>query len=390
MDRLRVLITMLEPPLPFGNAAARWFHVLLKGLVERGHRVSAFATASRPREVEEARALFPAPRYDLRVFAHPERRGVRAKLESLKQPYSYMFAPELRRELAAEKARGYDILHLEQLWCGWLGLDRPERALVSVHHLTRVDLGGAPAASIRDRVERRLMLGTEDRLVRTFRHFRACSPRLETELRRLNPAARVATVPVGLDLGLYGYIPDAERSAEPVVTLIGTMRWFPNNTAAERLLRRLWPAIRARVPGARLEIVGWSARQTLREFLEVPGVSIEENVDDIRPYWRRAGVLVYAPARGSGMKVKVLEAMAFGVPVVTTEEGVEGLPARDGVHAGVADDDAGLVERAVRLLGDPEARNRQRAAARALVEEHCGPKATLDALERVYEGMVRA
>src|SRR4029453_11452473 len=70
-------------------------------------------------------------------------------------------------------------------------------------------------------------------------------------------------------------------------------------------------------------------------------------------------------SRGSGMKIKILEAMAFGVPVVTTSEGVEGLPAEDGVHAGVCDDDDGLIERAVDLLQDPGRQERQARPRRA-------------------------
>ena len=55
MSPLRIVLLMIEPPLPFGNAAARWFYVLLRGLVERGHNVTAFATCSKPEEM--ARAL---------------------------------------------------------------------------------------------------------------------------------------------------------------------------------------------------------------------------------------------------------------------------------------------------------------------------------------------
>jgi len=87
--------------------------------------------------------------------------------------------------------------------------------------------------------------------------------------------------------------------------------------------------------------------------------------------------------------VKVLEAFALGVPVVTTSEGIEGLPARDGVEAGVADDDSGLIERTVALLGDPGRADRQRQAARALVESHSGPGPVLDAVEDIYRGVAR-
>jgi glycosyltransferase involved in cell wall biosynthesis len=152
-------------------------------------------------------------------------------------------------------------------------------------------------------------------------------------------------------------------------------------------LKVLWPEIRRRVPEARVQVVGWNARQALREFLDQPGVAIAENVPDARPYFERTGVLLYAPRRGSGMKIKVLEALALGVPVVTTSEGVEGLPAQDAVHAGVCEDDAGLIERTVRLLKDQEMQNRQRAAGRLLLEEHCGTRPTLDAVEAVYARM---
>ena len=141
MRPLRIALVLIEPPLPFGKAAGRWFAVLLKGLVARGHRVSAFAACSSVAEIAQAHDLFPAPDYDLRLFPFPERRGWQAKVETLLHPYSYMFGPDLRAELDAELARGFDVLHLEQLWSGWLGLRHADRALVNVHYLSAIDLG---------------------------------------------------------------------------------------------------------------------------------------------------------------------------------------------------------------------------------------------------------
>jgi hypothetical protein len=140
MKPLRIVVAMLEPPLPFGNAAARWYYVLLRQLAERGHRVTSFAACSKPEEIAKAAALFPAPQYDLRLYAHPVRRGLRAKWESYRRPYSYMFSPEFKLDLANELACGYDVLHLEQLWSGWVGLQHSARALVNVHHLQWIDL----------------------------------------------------------------------------------------------------------------------------------------------------------------------------------------------------------------------------------------------------------
>jgi glycosyltransferase involved in cell wall biosynthesis len=388
MSPLRIVLVMIEAPVPFGNAAARWFYVLLRELTARGHQVTAFAACSKGSEIEEARRLFPPPAYDLRLYPFPVRRGLFAKLETFRRPYSYMFSSELQRDLQAELARGFDILHLEQLWCGWLGLGHTDRALVNVHHLVWIDLEQTQPRNWRSRFDRWLMLHTERWLVRRYRYFRACSPRLVPEIQRENPSAAITTVPVGIEARLYQYIPDERRSNEPVVSIIGNMGWYPTHSAAVRLLTRLWPQIKKRVPQARLQLVGWGAKTALKEYLDWPDVLIAENVPDTQPYFERTAVLLYAPGRGSGMKIKVLEAMAYGVPVVTTSEGVEGLPAQDGVHAGICDEDAGLIERTVALLEDRTAQNRQRAAARQLLETHCGPQATVDAIEAIYSRMM--
>ena len=387
MTPLRIVIVFLEAPVPFGNAAARWYYVLLRELVARGHRVTAFAACRKPSEMDEARRLFPAPEYDLRLDPFPVRRGLRSKLETLRRPYSYMFSAELKRDVEAELARGFDVLHLEQLWAGWLGLAHRGKALVNVHHLVWIDLERIRPATLRGRFDRWRMLAAERHLVRRLRHFRSCSPRLVPEMLRVNPTAQIATVPVGVDPALYEFLPDDRSTAEPVVSVIGNMGWYPTYSAAVRLATVLWPEIKRRVPAAKLQLVGWGAKAALADFVGLPDVTVEENVPDTRPYFERTAVLLYAPGRGSGMKIKILEALGYGVPVVTTSEGVEGLPAEDGVHAGVCEDDAGLIDRTVELLSDPNRRNRQRAAGRALFESHCGPRSTVDGIEAMYGQM---
>jgi glycosyltransferase involved in cell wall biosynthesis len=388
MSPLRIVLVLIEAPVPFGNAAARWFYVLLRELVARGHRVTCFAACSKQSEMDEARRLFPAPEYDLRLYPYPERGGLWAKLETLRRPYSYMFSADLKRDLEGELAQGFDVLHLEQLWSGWLGLAHRDRALVNVHHLVWIDQEFVRPPTLRTRFDRWLMFRAERFLVRSLQRFRSCSPRLVPEMLRVNPSANITTVPVGVDPTLYPFIPDDRRTAEPVVSVIGSMGWHPTHSAAVRLLTRLWPEIKKRVPAARLQLVGWGAKAALREYVGLPDVTIEENVPETRPYFEQTGVMLYAPGRGSGMKIKILEALGYGVPVVTTSEGVEGLPAVDGVYVGVCEDDAGLIDLTVKLLGDPAAQNRQRAAGRALLESHCGPKPTVDAIEAVYVGMI--
>src|SRR3954447_8527701 len=109
MSPLRIVLVTIEPPLPFGNAAARWYYVLVKGLLERGHRVTTFSACSKPDEIQKARALFPASADDLRLYPFPERSGWRSKRDTALRPFSYMFGSELRRDLQAVLADGFDV-----------------------------------------------------------------------------------------------------------------------------------------------------------------------------------------------------------------------------------------------------------------------------------------
>lgn len=388
MKSLRIILAMVEPPLPFGSAAARVYYALFKTLVERGHRVSAFASCSKADELAKVQELFPPNHYHLRCYPHPTRHGIRAKTQSVLRPFSFMFSDDMRADLSHELDRGFDVLHLEQLMAGWLGLEHINRSLVSVHFLSSIDLNSYRPPQLHERVRRALLLRTERRMLSAYKFFRALSSRLVEPIRQINSSADITSVPLGLDLSLYPYIPDHLRSKAPVVSLIGSMRWHPTHAAAVRMLTRLYPQIKRRVPKARFQIVGWSARSVLHEYLGLPDVEICGDVSDTRQFFENSSVLLYAPSGGSGVKIKVAEAMAFGAPVVTTSEGVEGLAARDGIDVRIADDDEGLVSRTVTLLNSQELQNRQRAAAREMLEVSCNPKVTGFELERIYERMI--
>jgi glycosyltransferase involved in cell wall biosynthesis len=387
MKALRIAMALSDPPLPNGTASGRVSHALLRGLAERGHRVTAFVACVTAQDIFATHQLFPAPAYEIRCHLRPHRAGLRAKYQTIRQPFSYMFSEEFRDDLCRELDR-FDVLHLEDLFGGWLGLNHPSRSLLSVLYLPSADLKGIFPRTTKQFTERALMRRAERRLLQSFKFFRTVSQELARPIREVNSSADVLTIPISLDLTFYPYIRDSNRSRRPVVSLIGSMGWQPSYSAALRLLARLYPEIRRRVPAAHFQIVGWSARTALQQFLGLPGVEIVENVPETRSFFENATVLLYAPRRGSGAKVKVFEAMALGVPVVTTTDGVEGLTAVDGVEVGVADDDEGLIERTVAILGDISAQNRQRKAARELLDAQCNPGHTAKSFEEIYARML--
>lgn len=307
----------------------------------------------------------------------------------MRRPYSYMFSKSLAGDVRSALARGADLMHLESPWGGWMARGYERRTVVAVQYLADLDRGANPPRGLIDRSRQVAVRAAERRLLRRFPHLVTLTPRLTDRVRQICPGAEVFTVPLALDLSLYPFEPDGSTDDRPpTVGLIGSFGWGPSRTAGVRLLTRLWPAIRRRVPGVRLLVAGWEARKALADLAEGPEVDLVEDVPEILPYFRRLDVMLFAPRHGSGMKVKVMESFALGIPVVTTTEGVEGLPAEDGVHAGICDDDEGLIDRAVALLEDPALRVRRRRAGRALVESCCAPDVVLDRLERVYESIL--
>jgi glycosyltransferase involved in cell wall biosynthesis len=376
-----VLVASADPPDPFGNAAGRWYYVLAKSLADRGHRVRWLASYPDDVSAERARTALQHTNVQLKLYPCRSRSWLRQKAGTARRPYSYFISDEFARDMREERRRGYDILHLEQTPAGWLGLGAP-RTLLSVLWLASVDLAHASTLSFRANLSRLTMTHLERRFLRRFDNLHVLTTEDAAIIRALNPAADVFIAPLGIDPTLYRF--DPCDVTEPVVGLIGSMGWMPGYQAALRLLA-IWPRIKASVPRAHLLIAGWGATRLEKKSEARPDVTILGDVADAEAFFRRLAVMVFPAGQSSGMKVKVLEAMAYGVPVVTTPQGLAGIDAVDGVHASVEDDDDGLVRRVVGLLHDRPLRRDMRCAARRLVQEKYSPEPILDQVEAIYQ-----
>jgi glycosyltransferase involved in cell wall biosynthesis len=173
------------------------------------------------------------------------------------------------------------------------------------------------------------------------------------------------------------------------VGLIGTARWPPTQQAVTRLLTRVWPLVRSRRPDARLLLAGDGMEPAhFGAIAEAPGVEWRGRVDSAADFLRELGALLYPLSRGSGAKVKVLEALALGLPVVTTPEGAEGVGARGGVT--VETDDERLAASVVALCEDPRARREAGADARLTFAHHHSPPVAAAVVAELYERMLEA
>lgn len=156
--------------------------------------------------------------------------------------------------------------------------------------------------------------------------------------------------------------PDVSRAAAPcddtppTFLLVGLFSYEPNADAAEFFVDRVFPRVAAELPDARVRLVGRATERVRR--LEGTNVSVAGEVDDLAPEYDRATAAVVPIRVQSGTRVKILEAFARGVPVVSTSAGAAGLGAVDREHLLIADTAAAFAEACVELARDSDARSR--------------------------------
>jgi len=141
----------------------------------------------------------------------------------------------------------------------------------------------------------------------------------------------VEVIPNGVDIRSFPFrLP--QRRKDPVILFVGNFRWHPNRDAAYALIEHIWPKLQDRIKNIRLRIVGKDIPKKLRDMVGRVGGKVDENVEDIASVYRDADMLVAPHAISGGTKFKMLEAMATGLPIVTTKEGVSGLKMEQNTH----------------------------------------------------------
>lgn len=386
---MKIVIVTPAVPHPFGDTSARWFYVLITELIARGHDVVAVVATEEPDKlVGEARQWLSRTDGHLTLHLHRlkvDSFALRRKWQNLLRPCSELLQDsELTAILGRELAKGYDVLHLEQMSTGWLGLGMA-RALLNVHYFDVIDWAGRDNLTFGERKALWQAERATKHLLGGIRNVRLLTPRLKEFAQAIEPEGRYWVVPFALDTSLYLMPPMVQ---EPVLGIIGSMHWVPSRSAAERLITRIWPLVKLRVPKAKLFVAGWNAKKYLGKYSSQPDITLADNLAHPSEFFSEAAVMVYAPSRGSGMKVKVMEAMAYGVPVVTTWEGVEGIDYENGRHCWVAESDEDLADKACRLLEYCGERQRMRDAARTLIEECYSPGPVVDKMMLVYGQMI--
>jgi glycosyltransferase involved in cell wall biosynthesis len=241
------------------------------------------------------------------------------------------------------------------------------------------------------RVEYLRALRYELRALRRFDQVQVCTAAnrdyLRSFLPELEPRLR-AGLRAGIDTSQYQF---RAEGREPLTMLfVGGFRHDPNRVAVDWFVHQVLPLILARQPQARLVIAGSDPppAHTYADFasnLEMLGY-----VEDVREPLARYAVFVCPILAGSGVRVKLLEAFAAGIPVVSTAIGAEGLARKDGEFCALADDPAGFADRVLALFEDPCRAAYMARRARAEVESNWDMAAITARLVDGYQEIVRA
>lgn len=243
---------------------------------------------------------------------------------------------------------------------------------------------------------RRLLFGRDWRLLRTY-EARACR-RFDATLavsaedrcaleEAVGGPSRIEVVPIAVDIGALPVV--RRRAPSARIVHLGTMYWPPNVDAVCWFAHQVYPLVRERCPGVSFEVAGARpAAAVVRAARRTPGMTISGYVPDPNELLERAGVFVVPLRAGSGMRVKILHALARGVPVVTTSLGCEGIAVEDATHVLIADTAAAFADAVLRLLDDRELASRIARNGRRLIEERYDYRAVYPQVDALYRNLV--
>jgi glycosyltransferase involved in cell wall biosynthesis len=191
----------------------------------------------------------------------------------------------------------------------------------------------------------------------------------------------------GVDAAAYAGVQPTARSRQ--ILFLGALDWRPNLDALELLLDRIFPLLRAIAPDARLAIVGRSPPDWLsRRARGTEGVTLHADVPDVRLYLAQSAAMAVPLRIGGGSRLKILESLAAGLPVVSSTVGAEGLQLMAGEHITIADEPEAMAHALARCLAEPAAALAQAERGRRLVASRYDWEILADRLDSVWQRAV--
>lgn len=223
------------------------------------------------------------------------------------------------------------------------------------------------------RFEGAKMLAAERRLTQ---HFDLCTATTRAEWETLNSYGQKVDTdwfPNGVDADFF--CPTVDAYDAQTISFIGRMDYYPNQECMSRFCTETWPLLKLRKPNLKLLIVGADPSPEMIKLGQLPGVTVTGSVPDVRPYIRGSALMVAPLNIARGTQNKILEAMAMGVPVVTSAIAAGGVDAESVTHFLVAQSPQDYAQAVLSIIDNPEERDRLAVSGRArMLSHHAWPK----------------
>ena len=204
-------------------------------------------------------------------------------------------------------------------------------------------------------------------------------------LQQITSAARVHVISNGVDTAYFDPSLTSEKRSLPTVTFTGDMGYFPNEEAVIFFADKVLPQIRRSVPNVRFLIVGRNPTRKVLRLREKEGIEVTGLVPDIRAYLAQTHVSVAPFTVAAGIQNKILEALAYGLPVVATSRTVQGLSAAVAEIVETGNSSEELATKIVRLLRDPELARQKGSEGRRKVASEYSWKQSLDRMLQLLD-----
>jgi GT2 family glycosyltransferase/glycosyltransferase involved in cell wall biosynthesis len=392
-----LFITFGLPVPPSSGARIRDFNLILRVALQ--HEVSVLSLLEFPEEQEQMQSMRAYCRHVDGVVADRgwfgtlgmAVRGLPAGRPLATAPFYYPALARRIRQLTAEQA--FDIVQIEHSFLAPYRADLARgfggACVLSLHNIavqqyrSMLDMSSG-AGRIPAALKWASLRGWEARAARQFDLSIVVSEQDRVRLESLygnlagNEAARLAgqisIVENGVDCTQLLPLPEpwsvdvaSDETTGGELVFVGTMGYLPNRDAMQNFCRDVLPLVRRHRPHCRLTIVGSGGHRFLAHLAQPGQVEITDRVDDLTPFYQRAHVAIAPLRSGGGSRLKILEAMALGRPVVSSRLGCEGLVLEHGKDLLIADEPEAFAGRILDLLADRELWRSVAGAARQTV-----------------------
>ena len=400
-ERLKILYVSPMPPSPPRFGAQARMHGLMTALARR-HDITAVSLVDDEFDLEDCRRAMQAYSKEVVLVPNPRGRNGAVKrayqLRSLASRESFerlrCSVPALQEALDRVMATTrFDVVNLEFPYLAHFRfgglpcvIDAHEIAYDMVRQFAR--RGRGAGRRIYAALNWRKLRDEELAAFRRADAVYACSAADQERILAEVPTARTVVIPNAADVDFYK--PRAEDPAPDgkSVVFFGLLSTLPNIDGATWFVREIWPRVVRARPDARCKIIGKGVNKTISD-LASSSVDIVGFVEDLRPHLASAAALVVPLRIGGGTRLKIVEGMAMGRPIVSTTLGAEGIECTTGEDILIADDPERFALDVVRLLEDPALGARMGEEARRTAEERYAWTAAAHKLEDLLHEVTR-